>query len=176
MYSKVKLLGHPVHPMLVAYPIAFYTSTFVAYLIYTFGGDPFWFKVAVVANIAGVVMAAITAIPGFVDWAFGVPASSPAKRRGLIHLALNVSALLLFLISAIVNTGQFNAVAPPAGWGLALSLLGVLCTVGAGALGWTMIQSDHVGVELTPAQMAIDRERDAQRAADEQRRGGPAPA
>lgn len=176
MYSKVKLLGHPVHPMLVAYPIAFYTATFVAYLIYAVGGDPFWFKVAVVANIAGVIMAAIAAIPGFLDGALGVPASSPAKRHGLMHLTLNVGALLLFLISAIVNTGQFNAVAPPAGWGLALSLLGVLCTIGAGYFGWTMIQTDHVGVELMAAQMAIDRDRDAQRAAEEQRRGGPAPA
>jgi uncharacterized membrane protein len=27
MYSKVKIIGHPIHPMLVAYPIALYTST-----------------------------------------------------------------------------------------------------------------------------------------------------
>jgi hypothetical protein len=33
MYSKVKLFGHPIHPMLVAYPIAFCTATLVAFII-----------------------------------------------------------------------------------------------------------------------------------------------
>lgn len=27
MYSKVKVAGHPVHPMLVAFPVACYTGT-----------------------------------------------------------------------------------------------------------------------------------------------------
>ena len=34
MYSKIKIFGHPIHPMLVAYPIAFYTSTLVGFIIY----------------------------------------------------------------------------------------------------------------------------------------------
>jgi uncharacterized membrane protein len=39
MYSRLKIFGHPIHPMLVAYPIALYTSTLVAYLIYIVGHD-----------------------------------------------------------------------------------------------------------------------------------------
>ena len=38
------------------------------------------------------------------------------------------------------------------GGGIALSLVGVLCTVGAGFFGWTLIQTDHLGVELSPDQ------------------------
>ena len=34
MYSKAKLAGHPIHPMLVAFPIAFYTATVVTLIIY----------------------------------------------------------------------------------------------------------------------------------------------
>ena len=63
MYSKVKIAGHPVHPMLVAYPVAFYTATLVCYIAYNSNQNPFWFKVAVVANVAGAVMAAVAAIP-----------------------------------------------------------------------------------------------------------------
>ena len=33
MYSKIKILGHPIHPIIVAYPIALYTATLVAYII-----------------------------------------------------------------------------------------------------------------------------------------------
>jgi hypothetical protein len=41
--------------------------------------------------------------------------------------------------------------------GIILALLSVLCTVGAGYFGWTMIQTDHVGVELTPEQERLER-------------------
>jgi hypothetical protein len=37
MYSKVKLLDHPVHPMLVSYLIAFYTATAVAWILFDSG-------------------------------------------------------------------------------------------------------------------------------------------
>lgn len=157
MYSKVKILGHPIHPMLVAYPIALYTATLVAYIIYAANKDPFYFKAAVAANIAGVVMAAIAALPGFIDWAMGIPSGTPAKSHGLTHMLLNVTALVLFLINAIIHTGNWKNPSGEAS-GIILALLGVLCTVGAGYFGWTMIQTDHVGVQLTPEQERLDRE------------------
>lgn len=155
MYSKVKIFGHPIHPMLVAYPIALYTSTLVAYIIYAANKDPFFFKAAVAANIAGVVMAAITALPGFVDWAVGIPSGTAAKSHGLTHMLLNVTALVIFIINAIIHTGNWKHPSGT-GSGLILALLGVLLTVGAGFYGWTMIQTDHVGVELSPEQERLE--------------------
>jgi len=155
MYSKVKIFGHPIHPMLVAYPIALYTSTLVAYIIYAANKDPFFFKAAVAANIAGVVMAAITALPGFVDWAVGIPSGTPAKSHGLTHMLLNVAALVIFIINAIIHTGNWSHPSGT-GSGLILALVGVLLTVGAGFYGWTMIQNDHVGVELSPEQARLE--------------------
>jgi len=157
MYSKVKIFGHPIHPMVVAYPIALYTATLVAFIIAAArNGDVFWFRVAVVANIAGVIMAAVAALPGFIDWAIGIPTGSPAKGHGLRHMLLNVTALVLFLINAIVHTGQWSSSQRDTGWGIALALVGVVCTVGAGFFGWTMIQDDHVGVALSPAQERLE--------------------
>src|SRR6185436_4006263 len=77
MYSKAKVLGHPVHPMLVSFPIAFYTATLIAYGVYAATDNRFWFQLGVVANFAGVVTALAAAIPGFIDWAFGIPAGHP---------------------------------------------------------------------------------------------------
>jgi len=136
MYSKVKIFGHPIHPMLVAYRIALY-------------------KAAVAANLAGVVMAAITALPGFVDWAVGIPSGTAAKSHGLTHMLLNVTALVIFIINAIIHTGNWKHPSGT-GSGLILALLGVLLTVGAGFYGWTMIQNDHVGVELSPEQERLE--------------------
>ena len=72
MYSKVKIAGHPIHPMIIAYPVAFYTATLVCFIVYHSNLNVFWFKVAVVANAAGVVMAVVAALPGFIDW-LGIP-------------------------------------------------------------------------------------------------------
>lgn len=156
MYSKIKILGHPIHPVLVAYPIALYTATLVAYIVYAANKDPFFFKAAVAANIAGIVMAALAALPGFIDWAVGIPGGTPAKRHGLTHMLLNVTALVLFVVNALVHTGDWKN---PSGEtsGIILSLLGVLCTVAAGFFGWTLIQTDHVGVELSPEQERLER-------------------
>ena len=156
MYSKLKLFGHPIHLMLVAYPIALYTATLVAFIIAAARGDMFWFRVAVVANIGGVIMAAVTALPGFVDWAMGIPNDSPAKGRGLRHMLLNVIALVVFIINAAVHASQWYSAHPDQAWGIVLSVVGVLCTVAAGFFGWTMIQTDHVGIELSPEQARLE--------------------
>ena len=74
-------------PMVVTYPIALYTATLVVFIIAAARGDPFWFWVAVVANIGGVIMAAVAALLGFVDWAVGIPNVSPAKGHGRIASA-----------------------------------------------------------------------------------------
>jgi uncharacterized membrane protein len=157
MYSKVKLLGHPVHPMLVSYPIALYTSTFVAYLIYIVHGSFVWVDIAIAANVAGVVMAVIAAIPGFLDWAWGIPASSPAKLHGTIHMVLNVTALILFAVNAATHIGYWEFTDHPhSGLGIVLAALGVACTIAAGYYGWTMVQRDHVGVELSAEQQRLE--------------------
>lgn len=154
MYSKIKLFGHPIHPMLVAFPIAFYSATLVTYLVYLIGGDVFWFRVGVAANIAGVVMAAVAAVPGFLDWALGIPGDAPAKATGLRHLLLNVTALVLFLVAAILTVGQATAARPDATLPFVLALVGLVCTLGAGFFGWMLIQTYHVGVEMTPEEQA----------------------
>jgi uncharacterized membrane protein len=147
MYSKIKIAGHPLHVMLVAYPIAFYTATLVCFLVYGSNHDPFWFKVAYVANAAGVVMAAVAALPGFIDWAMGIPGETKAKKTGLIHLLFNVTALLLFAINLYLQTGKWNDTNPDSGPAVWLTLFGVLVTVIAGFYGWTLVQKHHVGVD-----------------------------
>lgn len=156
MYSKAKLFGHPIHPMLVAFPVAFYTATFVAFIVYAGNRDTFWFRLAVVANWAGVVMAAVAALPGLIDWATGIPRQSAAKRTGLIHMALNVGALIAFLLNAIVYSNRWNDPFPPAGTGIVLGAIGLLLTLPAGFLGWSLVQDHHVGVRLTAQQERLE--------------------
>ena len=156
MHSKVKILGHPIHPMLVGYPVAFYTATLVAAIIFAADGDTFWFKVSVVTTVAGVAMALLTAIPGFIDWAFGVPGAVPTKSRGWRHMLFNVAALAVFAVNLGIHVGDWNSSNPEMVLGIVLPAVGVLLTIMAGFLGWTLVQDDHVGVRMTAEQEHLE--------------------
>jgi uncharacterized membrane protein len=156
MYSKAKIFGHPIHPMLVGFPVAFYTSTVAAYVAYAATGELFWFHLGVVANIAGVVAAAAAAVPGFIDWAVGVPTGHPAKTTGLEHMLLNVGALILFAVDACIQYRQWDEAAPLFTAAIALAAIGIGVTIAAGFLGWKMVQTHHVGVHLSAAQAHLD--------------------
>jgi uncharacterized membrane protein len=159
MESKVKILGHPLHPMLIAFPVAFYVATFAAYVVYQNNADPFWFRLGVVANIAGVTMAVVAAIPGLIDWATAIPHESNAKQTGLIHMVLNTLSLLLFAAAAVINYNKWYESLPNLGSTLLLSGLGVVVTTAAGFYGWTLVQRYHVGIDLNAKQTSMDSNR-----------------
>lgn len=157
MYSKVNIGGHPVHPMLVAYPIAFNTATLAGFIIYAVSQDLFWLKVTIAVNAAAVVMSVVAAIPGFIDWAAGIPSGTPAKLTGRIHMALNVAALVLFIISFFAYYRSWNGPADVGGaLGIVLAAIGVALTVAAGFQGWALIQTHHIGIQLTPDQQRLE--------------------
>ena len=145
MYSKIKILGHPIHPMLIAYPVALYTATLICYIVYNSNHDVFWFKVAYVANLAGIIMAAIAALPGFIDW-LGIPANTEAKKTGVFHMICNVVALILYAACYFMQKDKWNDPNPVVGSAIVLSALGFIITLVAGFLGWALVQNHHVGV------------------------------
>lgn len=148
MLTKARVAGHPIHPMIIAFPVALYVCTAVALIVFGGTSDPFWFRLAFWTNLAGIVMAAAAAIPGAVDL-FTLPGHTRARATGYKHAALNVAALVLFVISCILlgerwRAGTLSYAAP-----LVLSLCGVAITIGAGWFGWMMVQTHHVGVKPT---------------------------
>ena len=59
MYSKIKIFGHPIHPMMIAYPIACYTGTLVGYCLYGATGSFFWLKLAIALNVAAMASSVV---------------------------------------------------------------------------------------------------------------------
>jgi uncharacterized membrane protein len=153
MYSKARVAGHPIHPMLVAFPIAFYTATVAMLLAYVGTLEAFWYRVAMIANIAGIITAAIAVIPGAIDL-YALPATSRARAAGLKHAGFNLLATALFGVTALLlYTGWshrtmvdgeylFDATIP-----LAMSVVAWVSMVIAGSLGWTLVQTHHVGIK-----------------------------
>jgi uncharacterized membrane protein len=152
MYSKITIAGHPIHPMLVGFPIACYTGTLVGFAVYEANGQQFWLNLAIALNIVGVGTALLAALPGIADLAFGIPRRSAAKAVGVAHGTLNVAALGLFGASLAIYATHWDIPAAGVTAGLALSAAGLACTLGAGFLGWMLVQDYHVGIRLTPLQ------------------------
>lgn len=156
MYSKVKILGRAVHPMLVSFPIVFYTGAFVCFCLFQGTENLFWYRVAFMTNLAGVCAAVVAALPGAIDLYAGVPKSSPAKKRGYIHAALNVTALVLFAINLYLIWGTFNTAVLPNSINSMITGLGFGLTVVAAYHGQTLVAKDHVGVDLSPEQEQLE--------------------
>ncbi len=146
MQSKIKILGHPVHPMLVPFPIAFYTATMVCTIVYASNGNTFWFHVAFIANCAAIVMATVAILPGLIDW-LAIPELSDAKSTGLKHMVANVFSLGCFVANAAVNYTKLSAAHPPVQGPLMLTIAGFLIMLYAGFKGWKMVQTYHIGVD-----------------------------
>lgn len=155
MYSKVKIFNHPLHVMLVGFPVAFYTATLVAFIMYHCQLHMFWFKVGVLANLAGVAMAALAALPGFIDW-LAIPSSKGAKKTGMYHMFCNVGALVLFAVNLFLQYPKIHDTQPESILPIVLSAIGFCLTLAAGFLGWTLVQNHHIGVSLTAEQQKLE--------------------
>lgn len=151
-YSKAQIGGHPIHPMLVGFPIALYTSAVVSLLVFMGTSDPFWYRASMTLFLAGAAMAAIAAVFGVIDLFFGVPREQKATRNtGIIHMGLNVVSLVLF---AGAGFSMLMAWKHPGGteeWmpyrlPLTLGVIGLVLTGAAGYFGWKLVQTHHVGI------------------------------
>lgn len=155
MYSKIKIAGHPLHPILIAYPIAFYTSTLACFIVYQYNMHEFWFKAALLSNAAGVATAVVAALPGFIDWLF-IPSEKKAKNVGVKHMLYNVSALVLFGINLLMEYKKLHADHHDAKIAIIITAAGLLLTTVGGFLGGELMQHHHIGISLTEEQERIE--------------------
>ena len=157
MLSKARIAGHPIHPMLVSFPIALFTATIALELAHIGTQDAFYFRAAMIANVAGVVMAVFAALPGLVDRS-AVPKESRARVLVNQHATFNLLTVGLYAASAVMLYLRWNnkmmvdgAYALDAHIPLAISMIGFVSMVSAGMLGWTLVQTHHLGIK--PAHM-----------------------
>ena len=145
MQSKIKILGHPLHPMLVPFPIVFNTATMICCIVYAGNADIFWFRVAFICNCAAVVTALVAMLPGLIDWLF-IPELTDAKTTGLKHMVANVFSLGFFTASAVVMFTNKNDAHPSVQTNITLAVFGFLVMLYAGFKGWTLVQKHHIGI------------------------------
>lgn len=98
MEAKAKLLGHPIHQMVIVLPLGLLIAAWIADLAFYLTGIAVLAEVAFWNTIGGIATGLFAAIFGLIDWS-GIPANTRAKRIGAWHATINVLVLLLFAAS-----------------------------------------------------------------------------
>ncbi len=141
MASPASIKKHPMHPILVALPIGLWIFALVCDLVRAAGGAANWGTVATYCVAAGIVGALIAAVPGLIDY-FSID-EAEMKRIGTLHLAVNLGAVVLFVINLWLRFRQPAESNVP----LALSIIGVLAIGIGGWLGGEMVYVKGMAVE-----------------------------
>jgi uncharacterized membrane protein len=146
MASPASFHGHPIHPMIISFPIALWVFSLVADIIYLWRGNPVWRDwIAFYALLAGILGAAAAAVPGLIDWLSIT--DKAVKRIANWHARLNVIALLVFAASFYLRTTSgASLVSGSYTIPIVLSVLGVVLISISGWLGGEMVFKHGVAV------------------------------
>ena len=145
MESRVKVLGHASHPLLIALPIGLLTSAVGFDLLRLITGDKKWSQVAFWNIAAGCLSGWASMLPGAIDWWF-LPWGTRAKRIATLHAIIADTSINLFFASWLLRR---NDPENPPLKALALSGLGVVVLAAVGWFGGELVQ--RMGVSVSPS-------------------------
>jgi len=145
MGSPASIRNHPIHPMLVAFPIALWIFSLICDFIYHTGSyNVFWKSVAFYTMVAGVVGALLAAVPGFIDYLS--LRDRRVKRIATTHMTLNLIVVALFLFNLGI---RYNASPDNEFFGVVLSVIAIAILAVSGWLGGSLVYVHGVAVEVS---------------------------
>ena len=146
MTSHARLGKHPVHPMLIPFPIALWAFSVVADVIYLWRGNPVWRDyIAFYVLMGGTLGGVMAAVPGFIDW---LSLKDPkVVKIANWHARLNVIALLTFGTSLYLRTTSgASLVSGSYTIPIVLSVFGVILITISGWLGGELVFKHGIAV------------------------------
>lgn len=143
MESKAKLVGHPIHQMLVVFPLGLLATAVAFDWIAVWRNNPEFFQAAFYMIGAGVIGGLAAALFGLIDW-LAIPAGTRANAIGAWHGLGNVIVVLLFAGSWML---RWNAPAAPDDLAMTLALIGAAVALITGWLGGELIDRMGVGID-----------------------------
>jgi uncharacterized membrane protein len=145
MESRVKLFGHPVHPMLIVFPLGLLATAVIFDILYLIFGNRLLPTASYYMIAAGVLGGLLAAIFGLIDW-LALPNGSRAKNIGLWHGLGNVLIVGLFAASWLLRGNNVDFV--PDNTALILSFAGVVLALITWWIGGELVY--RLGVAVDP--------------------------
>lgn len=143
MPTPARIAKHPIHPMLIVFPIGLLVFSFICDIFFLTGGSSNWSTVAYYCMGGGIVGGLLAAVPGMIDL-FSMHRSR-AKTIGLWHMCINLAGVVLFVANFYMRMGAGETTSSA----FVLSLVGVLGLLVSGWLGGEMVYVHHVGTTTT---------------------------
>ena len=144
MESRLKLLGHPIHPMLIVFPLGLLATAVIFDILYVATGNADLATFSYYAILAGVIGGLLAAVFGLLDW-MKIPKDTRARRIGALHGGGNVIVTGLFLLSLASRWGDPDYL--PSTLPLILALLGAVLALFTAWLGGELVYRLRVAVD-----------------------------
>jgi uncharacterized membrane protein len=143
MESRAKLLGHPIHQMLIVFPLGLLAMAVIFDLLAITLANGYWSEIAYWMIAAGVVTGLLAAPFGLVDW-YAIPSGTRAKRIGAVHGVGNVIVVAMFGLSWLMRGDAPRA---PETLAFVLSFAAGGLALFTGWLGGELVDRLAVGVD-----------------------------
>ncbi|WOD40243.1 DUF2231 domain-containing protein [Nodosilinea sp. E11] len=140
--SSVAIFGHPIHPIIVIFPVAFLSAAAGTDLGYLLTQDFFWARAGVWLLGLGVLAGVGAAVTGMADF-IKIPRVRN-RRAGWAHMVLNIGAMVLSLINVLLRLG--DPAAPIVPLGLILSCTVAVLLLASGWFGGELTFRHKVGI------------------------------
>ena len=141
MSSPASIKKHPMHPMLVGFPIGLWVFALICDVVHAVSSSALWQTVATFCVAGGIVGALLAAVPGLIDY-FSID-EAEMRRIANLHWAVNLGAVVIFAINLWL---RFHLSAE-SNMPLGLSVIGVLAIGFGGWLGGEMVYVKGMAVE-----------------------------
>ncbi len=142
MRTKASIKGHPVHAMLVPFPVAFFTGVLIFDLLTLINMNFEFWQTSIHLTIAGIISAFAAAVPGYIDFQYSVPPNSSARKRASTHMLINLSVVAAFYLSYLFKSASYNEVNY---FAIALDLISVVALSFSGWMGGTLVTRNFIG-------------------------------
>lgn len=142
MGPTAQIARHPIHPMLVPFPIVCFVGALITDVAYYATANMIWADFSAWLVTVGLIMGLLAAIAGLIDFLSNrlIRSQAPAWP----HMLGNVLVLVLATFNVLVHSRDaWTSVVPT---GLILSAIVVLILPVTGWLGWSMVYRHGVGV------------------------------
>jgi uncharacterized membrane protein len=149
MRTPASVAGHPIHPMLIVFPVGLLIFSLICDLISLRSATPeTWVTVAFYTMVGGFIGALAAAVPGVID--FLSLSDSRIKKIAVLHMALNLIAVTLYAVNIWLRVDSGANRGTP----LLLSVVSVVILGVSGWLGAEMVHRHGVGVDVKMAPAA----------------------